>query len=206
MRLQMRLAMLSMLVVLGSRTIVHAQEDASEPQAVVQRLHDALLEVMKEGETLDYQGRFERLAPVVEEVDDLPYIARLALGKHWASLTTDQQTLFVDTFTELSIASYASRFNDFSGQRFETTKVAELPRGGVQVRTKLITPEGRTVHLDYLLQKRSEQWRVVNILAEGVSDLAIKRSEFDNIMEETGFDGLITKLEEKIALLADLHE
>ena len=186
--------------------VASAQAPVRTPTELIEYLHDALIDVMNDGESLGFSGRFERLKPVIEEVDDLPYIARLTMGNHWKALTNQQKTLFIETFSELSISTYASRFTRYSGQTFAITDVADLSRGGVQVRSILTGSRGKKTHLDYLLKQRNGQWKVINILAEGVSDLAVKQSEYSALLTDEGFDGLINKLKEKIASLQEGHE
>jgi phospholipid transport system substrate-binding protein len=70
----------------------------------------------------------------------------------------------------------------------------------MRVRSKLIDPNGSNVIFDYLLRKVDNQWRIVNVIANGVSDLAVKRAEYRQIIKTEGFNSLLTKLREKIAL------
>jgi len=188
-----------MLVVPAWGQMGNAGADEDEAVAVVERLHATLIDVMKHADELGYDGRFKRLEPVVGEVNDMDAISRSAMGRHWESLTDQQRTLFKQTFLKLSVATYAARFDGFSGEHFETVETRTLKRGGVLVRTHLVKSDGQPVHLDYVLHQRDGKWRIVNIIAEGVSDLAIKRSEYDAIMTRDGFDTLIEKIRGKIA-------
>ena len=66
------------------------------------------------------------------------------------------------------------------------------------VKTTLTTSDGEKISFVYQLHKSGETWRIVNIITNGVSDLAMKRAEYTSIIEKDGFDSLITKLEQKI--------
>jgi phospholipid transport system substrate-binding protein len=48
------------------------------------------------------------------------------------------------------------------------------------------------------MKKKDEGWQIINIIADGVSDLALKRSEYTSILSRDGFDVLIAKITEKI--------
>lgn len=203
-----RLAVLAAALVLAGPTARAGAGATPEPlaepaaAATVERLHDALLEAMREGETLGYAGRFERLQPVVEATYDLPSLARVALGRHWSSLDAGQQAAFVDAFGRFSVANYAARFASYGGERFETRAVERLQGEQVAVRTVLIKGDGGSVSLDYVLHPRDGQWGIVNVVADGVSELAMRRAEYGSLMKQSGFEGLLSVVEERIARLA----
>ena len=49
-----------------------------------------------------------------------------------------------------------------------------------------------------MLKEKDNSWRIINIIANGVSDLALKRSEYTTILQREGFDSLITKINDRI--------
>jgi phospholipid transport system substrate-binding protein len=68
------------------------------------------------------------------------------------------------------------------------------------VRSKLFLPTGEPVRFDYILRNGKDGWRIVNVLADGVSDLALKRVEYRAILQRDGFATLIDMLKKKIIL------
>ena len=180
---------------------------AEQPSSTVERLHSTLLAVMKEAEALGFGGRYQKLLPVINEEFDLPFVAHYTLGSSWDELSEEQQHQFIETFRELSVVDYARNFDGYSGQHFTIEEETPLPRGRVRVRSKLIDPNGgSSVVFDYLLHKADNQWRIVNVIANGVSDLAVKRAEYRHIIKAEGFDSLLSKLKEKIALYCQQAE
>jgi phospholipid transport system substrate-binding protein len=165
----------------------------------VSKLQEALIKAMREGAKLGYQGRYELLAPVVDQTHDLDFIARTTLGANWAQLSPEQQRTFTDVFRKLSIATYAGWFKEHDGERFEFLEQQPMPRDQVMVRSKLIQSGGDPVRFDYILRQGKEGWRIVNILADGVSDLALKRVEYRAILQRDGFQKLVDMLKKKIA-------
>lgn len=174
-----------------------------EATQVIKRLQTSLLTVMKEADHLDYQNRYRQLEPTVEETHDLPAVARLSVGKYWRDLQKEQQDLFVKTFHQLSIATYASRFKGYSGEHFNI--VSEKPTRGhrVLVESRLIKSDGKQIHFNYLLHRVGGQWRILNIVVNGVSDLALKRTEYTGLLKTKGFQALIGKLQNQIHHYAD---
>lgn len=172
--------------------------ETSSPAATVERLHSALLEVMKEADALGIEGRRDYLAPVIRESFDLALISRIILGRRWDELSQDEQAQMVDTFTRLTITTYAARFDGFSGQSFRTVEEKSMNRGRKLVRTELVRPADEPVHLDYVLHETHGRWRIVNVVAEGVSDLSLKRADYGSVIKREGFKTLMQKLEGQI--------
>ena len=173
---------------------------ASAPAVdVVDNLHSALLAVMNDGQKIGFKGRFDQLTPVIAASFDFPFIAKTAMGRHWDTLDPSQKSRFVETFRRLSIATYAANFDSYSGERFKVVSKKELDHGQFQVRCQLIKPDGGEVSLDYILRPVDRQWRIINVIANGVSDLALKRADYTQFLKTNGFDALLGKLNEKIA-------
>jgi phospholipid transport system substrate-binding protein len=164
---------------------------------VVEKLHAALLSAMKEGDKIGYQGRFDQLAPVIKSSFDIPLISRTVLGKYWETLTNEQRSRFIEAFTQQSSATYAANFDSYSGERFEMIPEKKVDGGRILVQSQLIKSDGGRVQLDYLLHRTGSQWRIVNIIAEGVSDLALKRADYSAFLKNHGFEALLKKLSEK---------
>lgn len=178
-----------------------AGSEAGGPEQVIHQLQSSLLQAMREGEQLGYEGRFKLLEPVINQSHDIELIIKTILGAtFWSQLDKEQKSLIVDTFRQLSIATYASRFNQYEGEQFEIIEQRALPHEQTLVRSQLTKSDGGIVNFDYVLHQTEGQWRIVNILFDGVSDLAIKRGEYRAIMQRDGFQALIELLKEKIAL------
>jgi phospholipid transport system substrate-binding protein len=184
------------LMLLASFLVHAAQQEA--PVAVIQEFQDELIAVMKKGEELGFRGRYERLVPIVQQSHDLPAIAQIAVGSYWTGLDAGQRERLIDTFSELSIATYADRFDSYAGETFQIQGSEELSPHVAGVHSVLRKSDGEEVRFDYMLNERDGQWRIVNIVADGVSDLALKRSEYSRILATDGFQALIEDLQEKI--------
>ncbi len=165
---------------------------------VIEKLQTTLLTVMKEGKKLGYKGRYDRFDLVIRATFDMPFISKTVLSKHWQTFNDGQRSKFIETFTRLGIATYAANFDDYSGERFEVISEKEANGGRFLVKTHLIKSDGGKIELDYLLHRTGSEWRVINVIAEGVSDLALKRADYSNFLKNKNLEALIAKLNEKI--------
>ncbi|MBX9916222.1 MAG: ABC transporter substrate-binding protein [Nitrosomonas sp.] len=174
---------------------------SDNPEQVIGQLQSSLLQVMREGEKLGYEGRYKFLEPVIDQSHDIDLIIKTILGAtYWSQLDKTQQDLIGSTFRQLSIATYASRFTQYEGEQFKIIEQRTLPRDQTLVRSQLTKSDGGTVNFDYVLHQTEGHWRIANILFDGVSDLAIKRGEYRAVLQRDGFAALIELLKEKITL------
>jgi len=185
--------------------LTQASAALEEPTAPVAALHQQLLSVMKAGAELGFQGRLERLLPVVQESFDIPLMTQVSVGSTWRSLTEEDRALLISLFTRFTAANYAANFDHYNGQRFDLvdSQIRRPDRAVVETRLIPNPSERDPIDLHYLLQKDGDNWRVVDVLLKGrISQLAARRSEFASILRRTGADGLAEALREKIQALA----
>jgi phospholipid transport system substrate-binding protein len=177
--------------------------DESGAVALVENFHNNLLNIMQEADKLQFQGRYETLAPVLESSFDTPLIAQVILSRYWSDLSAEQQKQFVDLFNRLSISTYASRFDGYSGETFRTTGVEELKRGRLLVKTEMIRPNDKPVKFDYLVHQNEGNWYIISVIADGINDISLKRAEYVAIISNKGFDKLVNEIENKIRQLRE---
>ena len=181
-----------------------AARAAIPPTTTISSFYDTLLATMKDGPQLGFKGRSERLSPAIHRTFDLPLMTRLMVGPQWASLTPAQQQQLVAAFGDFSVAIYASRFDDYSGERFSVDPDATPTGNGVIVRTKLIKTDGDRVEIDYLMRDADGDgaFQIIDVYLSGtVSELATRRSEFSSVLRRGGADALVDLLQKRTAEL-----
>ena len=177
---------------------------ASDPQQVAQDFYAVLLSTMRDGRSLGQNGRYARLAPVVNRTFDLAFMARLAVGPSWATLAPSEQQRLTDAFGNYISATYADRFNTYSGEQLKVTD--ERPYGSaVMVETKIVKSNGEAATLNYLMRQNRGAWQITDVYLDGtISQLAVQRSEFNAILRREGVDGLVMALNRKVDLLRSI--
>ena len=177
---------------------------ASDPQQVAQDFYAVLLSTMRDGRSLGQNGRYARHAPVVNRTFDLAFMARLAVGPSWATLAPSEQQRLTDAFGNYISATYADRFNTYSGEQLKVTD--ERPYGSaVMVETKIVKSNGEATTLTYLMRHNLGAWQISDVYLDGtISQLAVQRSEFNAILRREGVDGLVMALNRKVDLLRSI--
>jgi phospholipid transport system substrate-binding protein len=159
---------------------------------------------MKDAKTLGYDGRFERLEPVIAELFDIPFMAEKSIGRHWKTVDEEDRAHLLTTFERFTVANYAGRFTGYSGQLFETSKEEASKYGTVLVYSRLVLGDGEIVQLNYRLRPaKDDGWRIIDVLLNGtVSELALRRSEYSSLIQREGFAALMSAINKRIDDLA----
>jgi phospholipid transport system substrate-binding protein len=177
---------------------------AAMASKVVERLNATLLKIMQNADRLGYAGRYAEMAPTVSESFDIPFMAQQAAGSYWKSLTEAQRKSLADAFGQFTIASYAARFNAYSGQKFEVLSEAPGAANSMMVRNQLVKGNGEAISIDYALKQNSGKWRIVDVYLKGrFSELAVRRGEYTSAIKSQGIVYLIEQIEGRVTALRD---
>ncbi len=190
-------SLLIALVLLGALSS-HAQQadqDAA-PEEIVDRLETVLIENMRAGESLSFDDRFEKLRPLVADIMAVERMGRYLFGRDWAAFDEQQRERFKQAFLDLSAATYAGQFKEFGGERFDPVEVQRQGEDRVVVKRRLTTGSGEKVAFDYLMTHSDDGWQIVTIITDGVSDLAVKRSQYRRLLEDQDFEAVISRIQD----------
>jgi phospholipid transport system substrate-binding protein len=161
----------------------------------VDSFYTALLNTMKQAKQLGVKGRYDKLAPVLGSTYDLALMSKIAVGQNWNSLSAAEQQGIVVAFTRMTTATYANRFDDFSGEQFEVLETADQPNGDKIEKTRIVQSDGEAVQLNYLMRNTGSGWKIIDVYLNGtISELASRRAEFGAILRSGGPNALVSAL------------
>ena len=172
--------------------------------SIVSEFHEAILESMQKSGELSYQERYDRLEGEIKQRFDLRYMSKVVSGRHWKKASEETKENFVQTFSKLTITNYTSRFDSFSGERFETTEIVDGPKDSQMIQTNFIKSDGEKISFNYLVRESDDEWKILDIFLEGkISELALKKSEYSSVLKGEGFEKLILEIEKKIRIIEE---
>ena len=175
-----------------------AAGDERNPQSaaltVRQLARDALQ--LLEDESLSDDARAAKFRHLLNRDFDLPLIAKFALGRHWRQATAEQRETYVSAFTDHLLTSYASQIASADFTALEIIGTQSAGKRDVMVESRVRRRNGDPITLFWRLRARDGQFRIVDIVAEGISLALTKRQEFAAIIRSGGndVDELIRKL------------
>ena len=179
---------------------LHAEDVQTAPDVLVRQVATVILASLQGDKELP--GDRKRLIDLVNvEIlphFDFPRMTRLAMGGHWNEATPGQQAVLVKEFRALLAHTYAGVLSDYDGQRIEFLPL-KLSPGEQQVRvsTTVVSTDGDSFPMDYLMEKTPSGWEVYDVVIDSVSILAIYRTSFAFEIGLGGVDRLIDILVEK---------
>ena len=181
-----------LIVLLALPVLVSSEIAEQEYRLRIDEFHETLVQAMK---IADVHEREILLAKSISPLFDTRRIAAVSLGRTWRSMAEPQRAEFVELLSELVVATYADRFDEYNDQTFITDAVTSVKAGYV-VQTKLIRRNGEFVRLDYVFRDGG----IFNVVADGVSDLSLRRADYNSIVKTEGYAALLTHMQDKIVL------
>jgi phospholipid transport system substrate-binding protein len=191
------------MVIMALLVAFPSEGKADTPTQVVETLHSELLVVMKDAEILGFSGRYEKLENVVPELYDFPFISRIVVGRHWGNFSEEEKNQFIDLFTTLSIATYADRFDGYSGESFRVLSINEFRGGRIVVESALVQARGEKIQMTYMLHETDDSWKIIDVVVEGISDLALKRADYTAFLNKNTTQAFFDELNTMISEMSD---
>lgn len=192
------------LTITCASSIAFAQ-DKSDPYLMIQTVAEITFNRIK-AEQQQIQQNPELLRDILEQ-EMLPYVdykfaALKVLGKYFRSVPKEKVPEFIQVFREYLITTYALALGYYNDQEvvFEPTKDLDDDSKSVTVRA-LVKEQGRPdIKLAFKVRKSSQtdEWKAYDMVAEGISMLSSKQSEFESILRQQGIDAVIDLMQEKI--------
>ena len=169
------------------------------PEETVRTTADNALVILADG-SLSTDQKTERLTTLLDGVSDFETTSKLVLARAWGDFSEEQRKEFQTLLRDYLIARYRDRVDDYAGQTVDVTGGREEARGDYTVHTKVKSGAKEPILVDYRLRKDAAgQWRVIDIIGEGLSIVSNLRSQFQSILSRGGPDKLIQTLRDKIA-------
>jgi len=139
--------------------------------------------------------RRQLLEKVVGERFDYPEMSRRSLGAPWANLAEKDKQEFISLFQTLLVNTYADKIESYSGEGVQYVNERN-EKEYAEVRTKVLT--GKTeIPLDYRLLHKGSDWRVYDVVVDGVSLVNNYRGQFSKILRNGSYTDLVEQLRKK---------
>ena len=175
---------------------VHAHAQQS-PRDVVTGTSEAVIAVLKERGLSSAEKR-RRIEDVVLKSVDFDTLSKLTMARNWAKLSAAQQEEFRREFREHLSATYGRRVDDYRNETVDVLGTREESRGDQTVKTRINRGGGAAdVLVDYRLRQTGGQWKIIDVVIEGVSLVANFRSQFQDLMAHGGAEHLLAVLRQK---------
>lgn len=190
---------LNIIVLLAVLLILPSVVMAGDAKETVETQVNKMLTKMKTPEFKGMQrdAQLAEITNIINEVFDWEELSKRTLGREWRKFSPDQQKEFISLFQKLLQGIYADRILAYTSEEIDFGKETELKKGRVEVESFIITTDNKKVPLFYRLTNESGQWRVYDVVIEGVSMVKNYRGQFREILSKKKPEDLLQMLREK---------
>jgi phospholipid transport system substrate-binding protein len=189
-------AMVGLLCLAG--TIFPTPSTAGGATDAMKATIDEVLRILKDKELKQptkSEERRQQLEKVVGDRFDYEEMSRRALGAPWNQLVDKDKQEFVTLFRTLLTNSYADKIETYSGEGVQYVN-ERTEKEYAEVRTKVLT--GKTeIPLDYRMLNKAGDWRVYDVVLDGVSLVNNYRGQFSKILKSSTYADLVDQLRKK---------
>lgn len=172
--------------------VIRNPEAAAE---FVSGIANQALDILRETTEEETEKRKEVFQDVLSEGFDLRAIGRLVLGKHWRSASKEQRSEYLRLFPQYIIRTYSSMLGGYQDESIQIGRARPKGKADIEVDSRIVRVEGPPIPVEWRVRVIDHNYRVIDVKVEGVSMVITKRSEFDSVIKNKGFDGLLEALQ-----------
>lgn len=165
-------------------------DSAAEGEQRVRKAVDESIEIAAHAS--DHAVLMEKLRPLLEKNMSFPAMTRRAIGPGWRKFSPEQQKKAIELFSDLIIRRYVNRFTIGENPSVVYKPVTTPAPGRMELPTKFLY-KGSPYEVIYRLEQ-SENWRVTDIVVEGVSFIGNYRSQFDAQYQKGGPEAVLASM------------
>ncbi len=185
-----------LILMLGCVLLFTAQVHAGQsPILAVQTAVDAIIGLLKD-EALDTEQRRSKMREIISGRFDFRAMSQRTLATNWKKASKEEQQQFVGLFAQLIQNSYIGKVEAYTSETVEYS--GEKIKGKRAVVNTLIITSSTEIPVNYKLYLKKDEWRVYDVIIEGISLISSYRSTYQEMVKKDGFPGLFVKMEEKL--------
>lgn len=171
---------------------------ANTPEQFVEVTSNDVLAILRES-ALSREAKLEKLQKMLDERCDFTTISKLVLAVHYRQFSDQQKKEFVDLLHRYLTTTYGKQIDNYADETVTVVGGREESRGDYTVHTKIKRGAGADVIVDYRLRKVADDWRLIDVIGEGISLISNLRAQFGEILSAGGPEKLLKVLREKNA-------
>jgi phospholipid transport system substrate-binding protein len=172
---------------------------ADPPVAAVEQITSRVIAILAD-HSASADDKRRRIQDVVYAAVDFETLSRLVLARNWSRFNDAQRAQFMDQFKEHLSMTYGRNVEGYKNEKVTIVGSRQEAKGDWTVKTKILRGGGPgDILVDYRLRQLGGEWRIIDVIIEGVSLVSNYRSQFQDIVASGGPDRLIGLLRDKNA-------
>ena len=175
------------------------QVSAGTPQQIIEAQVNKVLDVLREPTPESESGKRakeEKIWSIFDNIFDYTELSKMTLSRNWKKLNGDQQKEFEELFRKLLGNVYMDRILAYKDEKVAFERETMLSEDKAEVQTKILTST-KEIPMNYRMIAKDDQWKVYDVIIEGVSMIKNYRSQFREILAKQTPEDLLKILRDK---------
>jgi phospholipid transport system substrate-binding protein len=177
---------IGLFTLLAPASLRASTDAAAAATAFIDKLSDQAIQALTQPD-LPKEERERRARALLRENFAITTIGQFVLGRYWRIATPEERQEYLQLFEDLIIATYIERFSRYAGERLEVSGARAIEGGNDQlVDTRIVRAGAAPVQVGWRVRNDGGQWKIVDVVVEGVSMGQTQRSEFASVIQNRG--------------------
>ena len=199
-------AMIAIVVMASALALAASQDSPTDPMASVKAVVDQTIVVFKDKQIAE-ADRQQKLRTIAESRFDFGEMAKSAVGYHWRNFTPAQRSEFVPLFTKFIEDAYLSRIEDYSVEKVDQQIQSSVIQFNKETTdgdysqvysTVVLKDRNDPIQVNYQMRRDGSEWKIYDISIDAISVIANYRNQFNRVLNNDGYDKLVSIMREKI--------
>lgn len=184
------------LLLFGMAVMIQPAHAEQGPMAQLEQTVNQVIEILKtDGLRSDEQKK--QLTSLVKQRFDMGTMSQYVLGPQWRKTSPADRDRFIELFKGLLEANYLGKIESYNDEK--VTFVSERIDGDRAQVQSVVLSGSTEIPIEYRLLKTEQDWRVYDVIVEGVSLVRTYRDNYREIVRKEGIDGLLERMQAKLA-------
>jgi phospholipid transport system substrate-binding protein len=173
---------------------------AGVPLDTVKTNVNSVLEVMRDPKLKGEAGKKvkeQRIVAAADKLFDFVELSKRTLGLNWNKFTPEQRREFVELYKTILKDAYVDKITAYTNEQVNFMKEVPLSETTIEVQSAVVTKSAETP-IYYRVIKKDSEWKVFDVVIEGVSLISNYRTQFREILGNNPPETLLETLRKKV--------
>jgi phospholipid transport system substrate-binding protein len=176
---------------------ISANASVEGAKTFIKDLGETTIDIAK-SDKMPLDEKEQKLIALFEKSVDTHWIAKFVMGQYWRDMKAEKREAYKKLYQDYLIRSYVPKFKTYTDEKINILSATEEYKTEYLVNTEIVASDGQTYRVNYKVKEdETGNYKIFDIIAEGISLITTQRSEFGSIISRDGIDSLLKKLEKK---------
>jgi phospholipid transport system substrate-binding protein len=183
-------------VMIGLFIFVAMTAHAEEPLKIIENRVDRIVKILGD-KGLEEDAKVKQLEMAADETFDYVYLSRMTLGRNWLKLDDGQRSEFVDLYRRLLEKNYMGQLLAYTDEKVVFNRQTMLSDTKAEVDSNVVSSD-KKIPIAYRLIRRDGDWKVYDLVIEGISLVSNYRTQFNDILSRQTPAEMLVILRKKV--------